>query len=405
MRIDLKEISFENKIVVKKQSFEMTDMTMITGKSGAGKTQILKQIAEKCDFGYVSQDPDNQIVCDTVWHEMAFGLENIGLNTSLIRARVAEISTYLGISGWINKDVTELSGGQKQKLCLAAVLCMLPEVILLDEPTSMLDPISAREFWGVVERLNKERNISFLIVAHEDACADKLCNKFYRLSEGLLHEYSYMNKQVVTVQEKKSTIIHELKSIRKSYDNNLVLNIPNLKICKGINCWIGPNGVGKSTLLKVITGAFKEKRMVKNSVLMPQDVKIMFSRDYVRKEVERFTDEVPDIIKPLMDKHPFDLSGGEQHILGVYLTLLRNAELTCFDEPTKGMDSETKEQIMKMIKESGKDCIIVTHDLDLVAEYADYVVLLFNRDIASEGTAKEVIGDNIFWKAEGVRFA
>lgn len=405
MKIELKEISFDGKTIVKEQNMELSDMTLIRGKSGAGKSLTLRQIAKQYDCGIVSQDPDNQIVCDTVWHEMAFGLENCGMKTSLIRARVAEIATYLGIAGWINKDVTELSGGQKQKLCLASILCMLPELILLDEPTSMLDPISAREFWSVVERLHNERGIRFLIVVHDDEYAAKICTKHFLLENGEFTEVENRERDMVTVPEKKSNLLYELHSIRKSYGNNLVVNIPKLEIHEGINCWIGPNGVGKSTLLRMITGGFKEKSLVRDSVLMPQDVKIMFSQDTVAKEIDRFTDDVPERIKSLLSQHPFDLSGGEQHIVGVCLSLLRGAALTCFDEPTKGMDYETKKEIMDMIKESGKTCVIVTHDLDLVAEYADYVTFLFNRDIAAEGTAKEVIGSNIFWKPEGITFA
>lgn len=405
MKIDVKEISFDGAIVVKEQSFSISDMTLITGQSGAGKTVILKQIAKSYDCGIVSQDPDNQIVCDTVWHEMAFGLENIGMKSSLIRARVAEIATYLGIADWINKDVTELSGGQKQKLSLASILCMLPKLILLDEPTSMLDPISAREFWQLIERLNKERNISFLIVAHDDEYAESICNKHFELCEGVLGERSKRVRKIEKISERISDKEMELTSLRKSYGSNLVINIPKLSIHKGINCWIGPNGVGKSTLLRMITGAYKDKKLIKDSVLMPQDVKIMFSHDSLRKEIERLSDDYPRWIEPLLDKHPYDLSGGEQHIAGVYLTLLRNALLTCFDEPTKGMDTKTKHFIMNMIKESGKTCIIVTHDLDLVAKYADYVTFLFNRDIAAEGSAKEVIGSNLFWRAEGIEFA
>ena len=405
MKIELNEISFDGKRILEAQEIILSDMTLIWGKSGAGKSLTLKQIAEHYDCAIVSQDPDNQIVCDTVWHEMAFGLENIGMKTSLIRARVAEIATYLGIAEWINKDVTELSGGQKQKLCLAAVLCMLPKLILLDEPTSMLDPISAREFWGVVERLNKERGIQFLIVVHDDEYATRICNRHFLLDNGVFVEKKVPIRDVTTVKEKKSESVYELHSLRKSYGSSLVVNIPKLEIYKGINCLIGPNGVGKSTLLRMICGAYKEKKMIRDSVLMPQDVKIMFSHDTVAKEIGCLTDDVPAHIKPLLLKHPLDLSGGEQHILGVTLTLLRNASLTCFDEPTKGMDYETKKEIMDMIQASGKNCVIVTHDLDLVAEYADYVTFLFNRDIAAAGSAKEVIGNNVFWKSEGFIFA
>ncbi len=118
-------------------------------------------------IGYVGQNPDNQLVCDKVWHELAFGLENIAMPAKTIRNRVAEIATYFGIESWFHKGVAELSGGQKQKLALASVICMDPEMVVLDEPTSQLDPISARMFWEMVVRVHEEMGISFVIVEHD----------------------------------------------------------------------------------------------------------------------------------------------------------------------------------------------------------------------------------------------
>ena len=165
-------------------------ITLIMGPSGSGKTTLLREMIPRINrvgtlegkvyyqgvpvdevpagtIGYVGQNPDNQLVCDKVWHELAFGLENIAMPAKTIRNRVAEIATYFGIESWFHKGVSELSGGQKQKLALASVICMNPQMVVLDEPTSQLDPISARVFWEMVVRIHEEMGISFVIVEHD----------------------------------------------------------------------------------------------------------------------------------------------------------------------------------------------------------------------------------------------
>ncbi len=172
---------------------------------------------------------------------------------------------------------------------------------------------------------------------------------------------------------------------------------------KGINCFVGPNGVGKSTLLYQLTGSLKTKKLLKNSVLMPQDVKILFSKDKVADELAGIK-EIPEFLQKHLNKHPHDLSGGEQHILGVFMTLAKDASVYCFDEPTKGMDNETKQQIESLIRDSGKDCVIVSHDLEMVSRISSKVFFMFNREIASEGTPKEVFADNLFYKPENIKW-
>lgn len=401
MKLKIEKTTYNKRVILEEQEIEIDKMTLITGLSGSGKTTLLKQIASNYSCGYLSQDPDNQIVCDKVWHEMAFGLENLGMSSNKIRARVAEVSTYLNISSWINKDVSELSGGQKQKVCLASVLCMAPKFILLDEPTSMLDPLATREFWEVVNRLSRDFEIYFLIVEHNDNYVGRLCTKHLELQEGVLIPRTSSVKQIKP-SEKDCKNILSLFNLRKSYGQTLILNIPTLKLSKGINCLVGPNGVGKTTLLRMLTGGFKEKKLIKHSVLMPQDVKIMFSKDTVEAELKPFYAVIPQQLEEHKNKHPLDLSGGEQHILGVFLTLGRDADVYCFDEPTKGMDTDLKYQIMNLILHSGKNCIISTHDLTVAALYANKVIFLFNREIASEGTPEEVFKDNLFYKPEDI---
>ena len=156
------------------------DFVVLFGKSGCGKTTLLKQLKNEIrpngksegeilidsknildadtstKIGFVMQNPDNQIVCDKVWHELAFGLENLKIDSKEIRARVAEIASFFNMQDWFYQDVSKLSGGQKQKLNLASVMVMNPEVLILDEPTSRLDPIASEDFLKNLKKINDE---------------------------------------------------------------------------------------------------------------------------------------------------------------------------------------------------------------------------------------------------------
>ncbi len=174
-------------------SFNKGELVALCGKSGCGKTTLLRnlktvlspygqrtgeiyfdgRLLESVDqreqaerIGYVLQNPDNQLVTDKVWHELAFGLENLGVDTKTIRIRVAEMASFFGIQTWFDKNVTELSGGQKQILNLAAVMVMQPDVLVLDEPTSQLDPIAAGEFLDTVRKVNREIGTTVIMTEH-----------------------------------------------------------------------------------------------------------------------------------------------------------------------------------------------------------------------------------------------
>lgn len=170
-----------------------SEFVVLCGKSGCGKSTLLKHLKKNMNpygdksgavyfdgtdisemddkeavtkIGYVQQNPDNQLVTDKVWHELAFGLENLGYSNSVIKRRVAEMASYFGIQTWFRKSVSELSGGQKQLLNLASVMVMQPEVLILDEPASQLDPIAATEFLNTIYRLNRELGTTIVISEH-----------------------------------------------------------------------------------------------------------------------------------------------------------------------------------------------------------------------------------------------
>ena len=176
-------------------SFQVQEgaFVVVCGESGCGKTTLLKLLKRElapagersgniwfhgveqaaltereaaCEIGFVLQNPENQTVTDKVWHELAFGLENMGVPTPVIRRRVAEMACFFGIDDWFRKKTTELSGGQKQLLNLAAVMVMQPKLLILDEPTSQLDPIAASDFINTLRKINKELGLTIIMTEH-----------------------------------------------------------------------------------------------------------------------------------------------------------------------------------------------------------------------------------------------
>ena len=174
------------------------EFLLLCGKSGCGKTTLLRLLKsslapfgeitgciyfngrelscydgreQASEIGFVMQSPDNQIVTDKVWHELAFGLESLGYKQTEIRTRVSEMASFFGIDNWFYKKVTELSGGQKQLLNLASVMVMQPSVLILDEPTSQLDPIASGEFLNTLKKINRELGTTVILTEHrlEDA--------------------------------------------------------------------------------------------------------------------------------------------------------------------------------------------------------------------------------------------
>ncbi len=172
---------------------EYGEFVVVCGQTGCGKSTLLRNLKtvlaphgkregeilfygraiETIDdreqasrIGYVLQNPDNQIVTDKVWHELAFGLESLGYDTKVIRLRVAEMANFFGIQSWFMRDISQLSGGQKQTLNLASVMAMQPDVLILDEPTAQLDPIAAAEFLETVKKINREIGTTIIITEH-----------------------------------------------------------------------------------------------------------------------------------------------------------------------------------------------------------------------------------------------
>ena len=167
---------------------ERTGDTRVLGENVADMD--VRASAER--VGYVFQDPENQIVCETVWHEMAFGLENLGLARDEMRRRVAETSYFFGLEDWLHRDTDTLSGGRKQLLSLAAALALRPHVLLLDEPTSQLDPVAEKNFLHALFRVNRELGCTVVVATHQPRPMLEYATCAYRIEDGRVHEAADM---------------------------------------------------------------------------------------------------------------------------------------------------------------------------------------------------------------------
>lgn len=487
------------------------EFLVLCGASGSGKSTLLRMLktalaphgsisgeiifngekladiaAERqtAEIGFVMQSPDNQIVTDKVWHELAFGLESLGSPTAEIRRRVAEMSAFFGISDWFHKDVSELSGGQKQLLCLASVMVMQPEILLLDEPTSQLDPIAADEFMQSLAKINKELGVTVILAEHRLEDAIPLADRIVLMDEGrilvqedvrkfcesgrtnhyimpflptpaliwasldspltcplnvaegrtFLHTFMHEN-EVHPVPPKEyfdgAETVLSAKDVSFRYGKNLPLVVDGLNISlrKGeLYSLLGGNGSGKSTTLRLICGLEKPivgriKTTAKISML-PQNPRGLFVKSSVREDLEdvcRFQKmdkslaaaRIAEIIQlcrleTLLDRHPFDLSGGEQQRLGLAKLLLTSPDVLLLDEPTKGMDSGFKAvfaQILKSLQSQGITILLVSHDVEFCAMHADRVGLFFDGNIICEDTPDKFFSRNRFYTTAAARMS
>ena len=500
-------------------SIEKGEYIVLCGKSGSGKTTLLRQMKsvlaphgkksgeilfggvplEKVNqrdqaskIGYVMQNPDDQIVTDKVWHELAFGLESLGCDQKTMRARVAEMACYFGIADWFHKDVANLSGGQKQLLNLASIMAMQPEVLILDEPTSQLDPIAGSDFLNTVRKINIELGTTVIITEHrlEDIFpyADRaivmdggkvIADDTPRNIGKLLHEqkndmFAAMPTPVRVFYGAEGTgdcplTVREGRTwLSKTYPDPKVNTMPTVELDEEIEnpalslkeLWfryekdspdvlrgasaevpngslyaiVGGNGAGKSTTLKAVCGICKPYRgkvkvfgkpveKYKSSELfggclamLPQDPKSLFVKKTVREDLAEMTKDETKIaeiaaiceIETLLDNHPYDLSGGEQQRSALAKVLLTDPKLLLLDEPTKGIDSFFKEKLASILcklKEQGITIVMVSHDVEFCAKYADMVSMFFDGQILTTDTPRRFFGNNSFYTTAANRMS
>ena len=523
----IQNLSFSYPVAKGKESLHSIHLTIqkgeylvLCGKSGSGKTTLLRHLKsvltphgkrtgdilfngipleqvsqgeQASKIGYVMQNPDDQIVTDKVWHELAFGLESLGCDQKTMRARVAEMACYFGIQDWFHKDVATLSGGQKQLLNLASIMAMQPEVLILDEPTSQLDPIAASDFLNTVRKINIELGTTVIITEHrlEDIFpyADRAIvmdggqviaddtprnigkllwqqnnDMFAAMPTPLRVFYGAEGRGdcPLTVREGRNWLSREFASepacqampaeVLPSEAETTALTMKELwfryekdspDVLRGVSAQVpvgslyaivGGNGAGKSTMLKAICGICRPYRgsvkvfgkpvkQYKSAELfggclamLPQDPKSLFVKKSVREDLEEMTKDTALIhkiaatcqIEPLLDSHPYDLSGGEQQRVALAKVLLTQPKLLLLDEPTKGIDSFFKETLAKILcklKEQGVTIMMVSHDVEFCAKYADMVSMFFDGQILTTDTPRRFFGNNSFYTTAANRMS
>ena len=522
----IQDLSFSYPTAKGKESLHHVNITIqkgeyvvLCGKSGSGKTTLLRQLKsvlaphgkrsgeilfngtpiekvsqrdQSSKIGYVMQNPDDQIVTDKVWHELAFGLESLGCDQKTMRARVSEMACYFGIADWFHKDVATLSGGQKQLLNLASIMAMQPEVLILDEPTSQLDPIAASDFLNTVRKINIELGTTVIITEHrlEDifpyadraivmdagrviaddtprnigkqlwqqrndmfAAMPTPVRVFYgaegegdcplTVREGrnwLSNAYSDPKVKALPAEVLEDEVANPALSLKELWfryekDSPDVLRGVSSEVPKGsLYAIVGGNGAGKSTTLKAICGICKPYRgkvkvfgkpieKYKSAELfsgclamLPQDPKSLFVKKTVREDLAEMTKDERKIaeiaaiceIEGLLDSHPYDLSGGEQQRSALAKVLLTEPKLLLLDEPTKGIDSFFKEKlaaILCKLKEQGITVVMVSHDVEFCAKYADMVSMFFDGQILTTDTPRRFFGNNSFYTTAANRMS
>ena len=446
----------------------------------------LDQREQSSRISFVQQSPENQIVTDKVWHELAFGLESLGYDTPAIRGRVAEMASFFGIQTWFYKNITELSGGQKQLLNLAAAMAMQPSVLILDEPTSQLDPIAASEFLSTLGKINRELGTTILLTEHrleeafplatEVAVMDRgniLCtgkpaevgaalrdrdHAMFLAMPTAMRVWAEVESAApcpVTVRDGREWLVEfaaghplspppeepryaypdetalEAEGLWFKYEKNLpdVVRGLSLSVQKGeFVALLGGNGAGKTTSLKLLAGLLTPYRGEVNAVgrvgVLPQNPQALFVKKTVREDLfeifrgrglskrnqEAMAAYVTAMCRlgELLDRHPYDLSGGEQQRAALAKVLLLEPDVLLLDEPTKGLDAEFKQtfaEILQVLLRKGVTIVMVSHDIEFCARYAHRCALFFDGDIVTEGTPRNFFSGNNFYTTSANRMA
>ncbi|MFR6289075.1 MAG: ABC transporter ATP-binding protein [Adlercreutzia equolifaciens subsp. celatus] len=567
-------------------AIEPGQFVLVCGQSGCGKTTLLRQFKsalaphgnqsgrvlfdgvplagvpereQVARIGFVMQDPDAQIVTDKVWHELAFVLESLGCDERTMRLRVAEMASYFGIQHWFHKNVGELSGGQKQLLNLASVMAARPDVLVLDEPTSQLDPIAASDFLATVHRINRELGTTVVMSEHRLEEVYGLTDRVVVLEEGrvvadgepravagqlhragspmalalpaaariawgvegcpgrrsgegapcsnsievqgssratdvsvctsmncartpspLRRPYSSIVEEgaalqvetPLTVREGRAWLADEVAAFpprrwalpagevcdsastraavelrdvwfRYERDGADVLRGTTLTVPEGsLFAVVGGNGAGKSTMLRAICGVarpyrgkiavfgrrlkdWKRAELFRGGVAMlPQDPLNLMVKKTVRGDLEEMLDgrsltaeqrtaavrevaALTDIV-PLLDAHPFDLSGGEVQRAALAKVLLNEPRLLLLDEPTKGLDAFFKEKLAALLRSltaRGTTVLMVSHDVEFCASYADRCALFFDGDAVTTNPPRRFFASNSFYTTAANRIS
>ncbi len=345
----------------------------------------------------VFQEPEDQIVMLRVANEVAFGLENLAVPGTEIWARVEEALALVGAEPLAGRVTSELSGGELQLVCLASALALRPRLLLLDEPTSQLDPDAAERFFDAVQRLDCAVVVSEQRPARPLARADRVLF----MTDGKLLLDAPREEALAWLAANRplylphaSDVVASVRGVQFAYGDRLVLDGASLEVRRGeIVALTGPNGAGKTTLARLAAGLAEPA-----AGIVEHGRAAMLTQDPGRHLVtERVLDEVAlgldgrsdreararralaDVgLEEFEERHPRDLSAGERERLALAAVLATEPDLLVLDEPTRGVDPERKASLARLLRSQapGRGTLVVTHDLPFAAEVADRVVTL-----------------------------
>lgn len=472
------------KTILDKLNFEIGEgeFVLLIGETGIGKSSVLRlinglvphhtggilagsvevggistrdvrpgQLAEL--IGIVGQNPINGFVTDVVEDELAFSMESLNLPQETMRKRIEEVLDLLSLATVRARKIATLSGGEQQRVAIAAAMVLHPKILVLDEPTSALDPVAAEEVLAILQRLVHDLGITVIIAEHrlervigyvdtvieigadgstrigkpEEILKDsKIAPPIVKLARALklpsvALSVRELRKQTEKVRETGKDInarhevlgrkVIETEKLSVKYQEKVALKPLNLEIRGGeIVALMGRNGAGKSSFIKSLLGVIDFEGKVKKSAnkigYIPQDANDLLYHQSVAAECQQ-TDRDNNLASGATFKllnqltpnikessHPRDLSEGQRLALVLAIVLAPNPDLLILDEPTRGLDYSAKELLIKQLiarSESGAAVLIATHDVELVAELATRIVILADGDLVADGPTIEVL--------------
>jgi energy-coupling factor transport system ATP-binding protein len=405
--------------------------------------------------GFVFQHPDAQFVLEDVEAELAFGMENLGLSLALMRKRIEEVIDQVGINHLRRRRIDTLSGGERQRVAIAAALAVHPLALVLDEPTSQLDPQAAEDVLQVVMRLVAELGMTTVIAEHRVERIAPLVDRIWTLDAGVLKDQAprtalaeggarppvvdlalragwspiplgLRDARVYAARLPKpppypspqagKEKIHEgdfrqvicrVEDLEHRYNGVPAVRGLSLRVQRGqITALMGRNGSGKTTLLKLIAGLLRPQRGTiqadARAAYVPQDADALLFASTVEEELRG---QAPEVMAPFhawLRRYPRDLSSGERQQLAIAVVAAQ-ADLLLLDEPTRGLDPQVKHALsafLRMRATGGAAIVIATHDVEWAARTADRVLLMAEGEIYADGPPAAVLSDSLVFATQ-----
>src|SRR5437879_567179 len=410
--------------------------------------------------GFVFQHPDAQFVLEDVEAELAFGMENLGLAGPLMRKRVEEVIDQVGINHLRRRRIDSLSGGERQRVAIAAALAVHPQALVLDEPTSQLDPQAAEDVLQVVMRLVAELGMTTVIAEHRVERIAALVDRIWTLDAGVLKDqsprtalaeggarppvvdlalragwspiplglrdarvyaqrlpkpppYPHPRAEEGNFQKRdfgearSAPAVCRVENLEHRYNGVVAVRGVSLSVRRGqVTALMGRNGSGKTTLLKLIAGLLRAQRgTVRADVraaYVPQDADALLFAATVEDELRGQTPEVAAPFRAWLRRYPRDLSSGERQQLAIAV-VAAEAELLLLDEPTRGLDPLVKKALSAFLRAraaAGTAVVIATHDVEWAARTADRVLLMAEGEIYADGPPGAVLSDSLVFATQ-----